>query len=110
MSSAPVTLRSACATITSDMAVGLVVEPRLNALEYRPPSRTNAVLEGFFAFQALARNFSTPTLLADCAFFDLSINYYMRDWPGKKHHPGICGEFFPLILECLMEPGNVVTL
>ena len=34
----------------------------------------------------------------------------MRNWPGQKHHPGIFEEFFPLILERLIEPGSVLTL
>ena len=49
-------------------------------------------------------------MLADCAFFDLCITYYVRNWPGKKHHPGIFEEFFPLILERLIAPGNILTL
>ena len=92
------------------MAVELVVKPRSGALEHHPSARADSILEGFFAFDARQRTFSNPAALADCAFFDLCISYYVRNWPGQKHHPGIFEEFFPLILERLIEPENVLTL
>ena len=94
----------------NDMHVGLVIEPRAEALQYQPSARTDSVLEGFFGFDAATRDFSTPALLADCVFLDVSISYYVRDWPGRKHHPGIFEEAFPLILKRLIEPGKVLTL
>src|SRR5215468_3388448 len=92
------------------MAVELVVRPRSGALEHLPSARSDSILEGFLAFDARQRTFSAPAVLADCAFFDLCITYYVRNWPGKKHHPGIFEEFFPLILERLIAPGNILTL
>jgi hypothetical protein len=37
-----------------DAVLGLVMEPRADALEYRPSTRTDAFLEGFFGFDAVA--------------------------------------------------------
>jgi hypothetical protein len=92
------------------MAIELVIRPRPSALESLSSTRANAILEGFFAFDARQRTFLDPAALADCAFFDLCISYYVRDWPGQKHHPGIFEEFFPLILERLIAPENILTL
>jgi len=92
------------------MAVELIVRPRSGALEHLPSARSDSILEGFFAFDARQRTFLDPVALANCAFFDLCITYYARKWPSQKYHPGIFEEFFPLILEKLIAPKNVLTL
>ena len=92
------------------MAVELIVRPRSGALEHLPSARSDSILEGFFAFDARQRTFLDPATLANCASFDLCITHYDSRWPSQKYHPGIFEEFFPLILERLIAPENVLTL
>src|SRR2546426_3538295 len=89
------------------MAIELVVEP--DDLDQQYKHRPDHILQGFFRFDNSSRKFSNAAVLADCALFNLWITFYMRDWPGKLH-PGIFEEFFPVILERLIEPDSVLTL
>jgi hypothetical protein len=90
------------------MPVELVIEHRDVAQDFE--QEPQYVLEGFFSSSPRARRFSNPGVLAECGLFDLSISFYMRDWPGPMLHPGIFEEFFPLILHRLIESDSVLTL
>jgi hypothetical protein len=92
------------------MAIELIVRARADALQYQPSTPRGRIIEGFFSFGRDDGVFSNPSLLADCAFFDFSISFYMKGWPSQKQHPGIFEEFFPQILGRLVEPGSVLTL
>jgi hypothetical protein len=86
---------------------------RSAVLDYdRYRQRQAPLLQGVFEFWGQPRRFSDPRILSDCAFFDLFITAYVREWGPHPPppHPGIFEDFFARILARLIGSNNILTL
>lgn len=72
--------------------------------------RTPALREFFLLFR-YPREFTNPSVLGACSFYDLYIDYRFGNQPGRPGppHPGVFADLFPTILRRLVGCGNTLT-